>query len=287
MALALHRWIDYRAGGAAATAELAREAVARDSIAFVTGFPPDRRALAELGAAFGEVMRKYADAGDALEDRIGKVQLRRDIPPEERLDTQGSSELRPHTANAWAARRPRYFGLLMADQGWIDAPEGTRGESFFVSVRDALEEMARRFRDSFEADLDLLVGTPVEFFGNAVSRRRGTKVSRLPVLFPVDEEPGRLGIRYRESMLDTLCEVVDTVPDGGRWLQAVERLDQAMETAHRVEVALQPGHLVVLDNRLVLHARRPFVAERPDGGGGTLANPRLLYSVHARPYGSE
>jgi alpha-ketoglutarate-dependent taurine dioxygenase len=283
--LSLRGWIDYRVGAAAAS-ELAREAVAGDAIAFVDHFPADRRALAEFGTTFGEVMRKYSNAGDALEDRIGLIRYRRDIAPEERLDTQGSSELRPHTANAWAARRPRVFGLLMVDQGWVDEPAGARGESFFVAVRDAVDHLAVRFPDTFEEDLRLLTGTPVEFFGNALSRRNRTRVSRLPLLFTVDGDE-RLGIRYRESMLAALREVVDTVPGGSRWFEAAERLDLAMETAPRVELALRPSQLVVLDNRLVLHARRPFVAERPDGAGGTAANPRLLYSVHAGPHGSE
>ena len=279
--LALRGWIEYGMGPEAAAAA-AREAVATDGIAFVRGFPPDRRALAELGATFGEVMRKYRDAGPELEDRIGLVQLRGDIPEDERLDTQGAAELRPHTANAWGLRRPRVFGLLMVDQGWVDEPEGARGESIFVAVADAVEELARRFPHTFEEDLRLLVRTPVEFHGNAVSRRHGTRVSRMPLLFPVGED-GRLGVRYRERMLDTLRPLVGAIPGGERYLRAVERFDLALETAPRVELLLHPSELVLVDNRLVTHARRPFVAERPDG----TCSPRLLYSVHADPLSFE
>jgi alpha-ketoglutarate-dependent taurine dioxygenase len=275
--LALRSWIEHGMGAEAAAAA-AREAVAADGIAFVRGFPADRRALAELGATFGEVMRKYREAGPELEDRIGLVQLRGDIPAEERLDTQGADELRPHTANAWGRKRPRVFGLLMVDQGWVDVPEGTRGESIFVSVADAVEEMARRFPHTFEEDLRLLVRTPVEFHGNAVSRRNGTPVSRMPLLFAVGED-GRLGVRYRERMLDTLRPLVGDIPGGDRYLRAVERLDLALESAPRVELLLRPSELVLVDNRLVTHARRPFVAERAGGE----CNPRLLYSVHADP----
>jgi Taurine catabolism dioxygenase TauD, TfdA family len=278
--LALRSWIEHGMDAEAAAAA-AREAVAAESIAFVRGFPPERLALAELGATFGEVMRKYRDAGPELEERIGQVQLRGDLPEEERLDTQGSAELHPHTANAWGVRRPRIFGLLMVDQGWIDAPVGMRGESIFVAVRDAIEELARLFPDTFEEDLSLLVGTPVEFHGNAVSRRGGTPVARMPLLFPVDDG-GELGVRYREGMLETLRALVGTIEGGERYLEAVERFDQALETASRVELPLRPGELVLIDNRRVTHARRPFVAERPDGDG-VAYNPRLLYSVHAGP----
>lgn len=268
--LTLGQQVDYRIGREH-SCRRAREALACDHIVHIANFPTDGTTLVEFGSCFGTVRPRSSSLQSSIEDYVGVVRLRHDIEPEARLVTQDNAELRPHTAHSWGLERPRYFALLMVDPGWTDTDPGTHGESLFVAVTDALDTMARRWPDRYDDDLRLLTHTSVEFWG----KLRLSAVSRQPLLFPVAER-GPLGIRYREGMLDALSEVADTITDGERFLEAVNRLDQALMTAPRVELQLGSGDLIFLDNRLVTHARRPFVA-RSDGG---LWNPRLVYSLH-------
>lgn len=268
--LTLGEPVDYRIGRERSCTR-AREALVSKHIVHIANFPTDGPTLVEFGSCFGTVRPRSSTLQSTIEDYVGVVQLRHDIEPEARLVTQDNAELRPHTAHSWGLERPRYFALLMVDPGWTDSDPGTHGESLFVAVADALDTMAQRWPNHYDDDSRHLTHTPVEFWG----KLRRSAVSRQPLLFPVAER-GPLGIRYREGMLDALSECVDTITDGEQFLEAVNRLDQALLTAPRVELQLGSGDLILLDNRLVTHARRPFVA-RSDSG---LWNPRLVYSLH-------
>ncbi len=264
--------------GVGAASDLARQALAANYIVKITGFPTDARELADFSRAFGPLMPKYHATGDTPEDYVGDVRYRTDIAPDERLATERDGELRPHTAKSWALERPRYFGLLMVDPGWIDQPPGMNGESVFVRASDAVQEMGQRFSDSAEEDLHLLTATPVKFTATHIV----DEVATMPLLFPIDGGT-TLGIRYKENMLSVLRSMASMIPKGRRYIEAVERLDDALQTAPCIETPLQQGDLVVLGNRAVAHARRPFQAERTDGTGQIEYSPRNLYNIHIMP----
>lgn len=268
--------VDYRLGTPVAV-ELARRELGKNSIVKVTHFPPDQQALADFSSGFGQLMPKYRTTGTGPESYVGDVRFRTDIPAAERLATERDGELKPHTAKSWGRERPRYFGLLMVDQGWTDQPQGMNGESMFVRAQDAVAEMAQRHPDTAEEDFRLLVSTPVEFTATHLP----DPTTNMPILYFV--EGNKLGMRYKENMRTVLTRLAPTLPDGERYVQAVERFDEALQTAPHIETPLQAGELVIMDNRIVAHARNPFVSQRPDSSGMDVPNPRHLYNIHMQP----
>ena len=272
----LGRSIDYRLG-LHLSSEEAKRIIDKNSIVKIINFPLDRRALADFGSTLGRLMPKHTDKANTIEDFIGIVRLRSDIEPEERFATQDNSELNPHTAHSWGIQRPRYFGLLMVNPGWRDETQGERGESMYVRLKDALEEMKKQFPETYEEDIQLLRYTKVEFFG----KRKGANVSNMPILFPIDEN-GTLGFRYKENMLEDLEELTPFIPNGDRYFQAAQRFDKSLLSSSHI-IQLTQGDLIILDNRLIAHARKPFVAERIDNLDQISQSPRLLYSMHVHP----
>lgn len=257
--------------------ELARTALDTNHIAKLINFPPSKRGLADFSSRFGSLMPKYRATGTAPGDYVGDVQFRPDIEAKERLATERDGELRPHTAKSWGLERPRYFALLMLDPGWTNQPAGNNGESLFVRAQDAVVEMSERFPDTADEDFQLLAETPVRFTATHIP----DETAYMPILYAV--EGGALGLRYKENMFSVLSRLSQSMPNGERYAQAVERFDQALQTAPHIETQLQPGELVVMDNRIVAHARRPFVPTGTSDIGYTVINPRHLYNIHMHP----
>lgn len=268
--------VDYRLGHETAS-ELAKRALNGNHIVRVTHFPPTQQVLTDFSKAIGPLMPKYRATGDASEDYVGDVKFRPDISSKDRLATERDGELRPHTAKSWGLERPRYFGLLMVNPGWTDQQKGMNGESMFVRAQDAVVEMARRFPDTIEEDFRLLTTTPVSFTATHLP----DDPAHMPILFPVDDNT--LGMRYKENMKDVLTRLGLTLPNGDRYVEAVERFDEALQTAPHIDIPLQAGELVIMDNRVVAHARKPFVSERLDDTEEVYYNPRHLYNIHMMP----
>lgn len=265
--------VDYRLGTDVAV-ELAKRELGKNSIVKITHFPPDQQVLADFSSEFGTLMPKYRATGTGPEAFVGDVRFRTDIPAADRLATERDGELRPHTAKSWGLERPRYFGLLMVDQGWTDQPQGMNGESMFLRAQDAVVEMARQSPETVEEDFDLLTSTSVRFTATHLP----DATAHMPILFPVEGKT--LGLRYKENMRSVLTRLAPDLPNGESYVRAVERFDEALQTAPHIETPLQPGELVIMDNRVVAHARRPFVSQRPDESGIDMPNPRHLYNIH-------
>ncbi len=269
--------VDYRLG-LPFSVEQAKKALNSNYIVKITNFPLDKTTLIEFASNFGQLIPKYRAIGETPDDYIGDVRIRTDIRPEDRLATERDGELHPHTAKSWGLQRPRYFGLLMICPGWTDQSPGMNGESRFVRVIDAVGEMQQRLPQTFEEDFHLLAITPVEFTATHIK----DDVVRMPILFQVDKQ-GMFGLRYKENMRAVLTRLAPPTPEGGRYIQAVERFDGVLRTAAHIEVPLNAGDLIVLDNRIVAHARNPFVPERVDASGVAITNPRQLFNIHMQP----
>lgn len=258
--------------------ELVKKVVDTNFIVKVVNFPLDKTVFAEFSKNLGPLMPKYKTTGISPEDYIGDVKIRTDIRPEDRLATERDGELKPHTAKSWGRERPRYFGLLMVDSGWIDQPSGMNGESIFVRTNDAVDEMQRLYPETFEEDFLLLKNTPVEFTATHLK----DQVARMPLLFPISKN-GTLGLRYKENMRTVIERIAPPTQEGKRYIQAVDRFDKSLQTAPHIETQLNSGDLIILDNRTVAHARNTFLSERVDSNGKNITNPRHLYNIHMHP----
>ena len=266
--------VDFRLGAPIAV-ELTKRALQGNGIVQITNFPLDRQALVDFSASFGSLMPKYKATGSSPQDYIGDVQIRPDIKPEDRLSTEGTSELHPHTAKSWSLDRPKYFGLLMIDGGWTDQPEGMNGESMFVRLRDILETMKQAYPDTYVEDFNLLTGIQLTFTATHIQ----DQVDTAPIIYPLDTR-GTLGFRWKENMQQVIERMAPSLPQGERYLQAINRFNTASQQTPHIETLLRPGELVLLDNRTVAHARRPFVSEITDPSGNVIYNPRHLYNIH-------
>ncbi|OGK35798.1 hypothetical protein A3A93_03290 [Candidatus Roizmanbacteria bacterium RIFCSPLOWO2_01_FULL_38_12] len=269
--------VDYSQGSLQAS-ELARKALDKNHIVELTHFPHDQEVLASFCSGFGPLMPKYRATGTTPADYVGDVRFRSDIKLEDRLATEKDGELRPHTAKSWGLERPRYFALLMVNPGWTNQPAEMNGESRFVRAQDAVAEMGLQFPDTFKEDFQLLTSTPVRFTATHIQ----DETAHMPILFFVDGN-GTLGLRYKENMLSVLTKLAPSIENGERYVEAVQRFDEALQTAPHIETLLQPGELIIMDNRVVAHARRTFVSTGTDDIGQVVINPRHLYNIHMQP----
>lgn len=266
--------IDYSLGSQFAF-EKAKTALQKNQIARITNFPLDKAVLTNFASQFGSLLPKYRSTGNTPEDYVGDVMIRTDIPDAERLLTEGGSELRPHTAKSWSANRPAYFGLLMVDPGWIDQPFGLNGESRFVKAEDILHEMQKTFFETFIEDTDLLFTTPVSFTATHIQ----DQIASEPLLFSLGQQ-GMTGIRYKENMIEVIRQILPATTKDQRYLEALKRFDESAQNAPHISLQLTSGDLILIDNRVVMHARNPFVSERLDEKGQRKYNPRHLFNIH-------
>ncbi|MEL7059252.1 MAG: TauD/TfdA family dioxygenase [Acidobacteriota bacterium] len=257
-------------------ASAAEEAVRRDAVVTILGFPGGAVALEQFVRRWGEPMRRGGSSAAPSTPWIGDVRFRPDIESAERLPTQTFRELEFHTARSFERVRPRLFAMLMVDPGWTDEPAGQNGESLLLRWKVAAEELRAAFPGSAEADLNRLTSTPVAYRPWYVQK----EVAEEPLLRRLPD--GDIECRYWQGTLETLREQQDEIPDGARFLSALERWDRIVQSGRgAIEYSMQAGQLTLLDNRRVAHARRPFRQAR-SSDGQTVANPRHMFTAHLR-----
>ncbi len=243
--------------------------------ALIRNFPLSKDTLAAFCRNFGPLLPAYGTRIEGEEDIVGDVWVNADLNEQERLLTEGNSELGPHTAHAWRIHRPRYFGLLMINPGWRDQEAGNNGESIFTHIDDILSEMKRVYPESFNLDFKLLHETPVEL----QIRHAEDEIDHSPLLF--DIEDGGIGLRYKGNTLELIAEAIPTIPNGRAYHEALSRLYvTAQHTEARLEVSLEAGDFAFFDNRRIMHARNTFPFSRTGGNEVTEVNPRRLYNIH-------
>ncbi|MFF0063126.1 TauD/TfdA family dioxygenase [Streptomyces sp. NPDC005279] len=177
---------------------------------------------------------------------------------EERMENSGSIAFDFHTENVHHPLRPDFLGLLSLRQGH----EGTTATRV-ASIRHAVAHLSEaetdmlrrlRFRSQF----------PTSFTRGAAGERPTTAEHR--VLFG---NPGREFLRF---------DSFNTEPAGVEAEQAMESLVEALE-AVCVEVVLEPGDLMLVNNHIAAHGRSAFTP-RYDGRDRWL---RRFYSHRAVP----
>lgn len=197
------------------------------------------------------------------------------VSEQKRLRTEGNSELGLHTAKAWRIDRPRYFGLLIVNPGWRDQEPGNNGESIFTHIDDALSELRKTHPESFDNDFRLLHETPVRL----PIHHAKDEIDYSPLLFDVEDEG--IGLRYKENTKELIAQAVSTIPNGEKYYEALSRFYEAAQHARgRLEIPLEAGNLVLLDNWRITHARNTFPFNRHEQDGSVVLNPRHLFNIH-------
>ncbi|MFE7767536.1 TauD/TfdA family dioxygenase [Streptomyces sp. NPDC057438] len=172
------------------------------------------------------------------------------VPGRERQQSNAGSELlEMHIENAFHDNRPDYIGLLCVRED----PSG-EARLCTASVRRALPLLSGRTREIL-SEARFLTEAPPSF-----EDREGAAPAH-PILPGAPEDP------------DVLVDFHATHPLDG---EAREAMAELREVFVRVtsSLALVPGDLAVVDNRLAVHGRSPFVP-RYDG------TDRWLHRVYA------
>lgn len=268
------RVLEYGFGQEAVTKKVGA-ALKENHIVLIKNFPASKDRLTTFCANFGSFLPPYGTRIENIDDMVGDVWVNPNISTEERLLTEGNSELGPHTAHAWRVERPRFFGLLMIDPGWRDQEQGNNGESIFTHINDILAEIKIRFPESYSYDFRLLHTTSVELPVHHME----DEVANSPILFDIDNDKG-IGVRYKGNTKELIAASIPLIPNGRAYYEALSRFyEVAEQTSQRIEIGLDAGDFVLLDNRRVMHARRTFPFSRT-GPTGMEINPRYLYNIH-------
>ncbi|MFE3515497.1 TauD/TfdA family dioxygenase [Streptomyces sp. NPDC059166] len=172
------------------------------------------------------------------------------VPGQESQQSNAGSEvLEMHVENAFHDNRPDYIGLMCVR-------EDPSGEARLrtASVRRALPLLSEQTRGVL-AEARFLTEAPPSFDG-----REGAAPAH-PILPGAPEDP------------DILVDFHATHPLDGEAREAMAELREVFLRVNTA-VALLPGDLAVVDNRLAVHGRSPFVP-RYDG------TDRWLHRVYA------
>ncbi|MCL2586367.1 MAG: TauD/TfdA family dioxygenase [Streptosporangiales bacterium] len=261
-------------------AERAREALDAAHAVLVQDFPPDPGQyiafLRELGTPLENYGAGSSSPAYTLHPNINVVRCTPAAAETARVQEQGGP-LPPHSARAFAARRPRYIAMYMANPGW-PAPAGQSGESIVVRWSRALQHMAREDPRRYARDYRLLSQTPVTITAAHVADEWATT----PIIYPL---PGTgseasVGVRYSLALLGQLPaqHMDDALRDEYR--AAVGRLAEAAASPDvQFTYQAKAGDILILDNNRFAHGRLAFPRSRPGQRGNTEVNPRELWSV--------
>lgn len=261
-------------------AERVRETLGASHATLIQGFPPDPDEyisfLRELGMPLENYGAGSSSPAYALHPNINVVRCTPAIEGTARIQEQGGP-LPPHSARAFAARRPSYIAMYMVNPGW-PAPAGQAGESVVVRWSKALQHMAREDPHQYALDYRLLSRTPVTITAAHVTEEWATT----PIVYPLPGACGdaSIGVRYSLALLDQLS--AQHMDDGlrDRYRAAIGRLAEAAAHADvQFTYRAQAGDILLLDNNRFAHGRLTFPQSRPGENGTTEINPRELWSV--------
>jgi alpha-ketoglutarate-dependent taurine dioxygenase len=149
-----------------------------------------------------------------------------------------------HTDGSFWAQVPDYVGLLCLKTA------RTGGLSQMVSGHAVLDELRR-----LHPDVLALLQEPYQ-----IDRRGGRQEGEAPTVpFPVIEENGGgLTIRYLRYWIEIGQEKAG-VPLTAKQVRALDVLDELLQSPDlRVEFALEPGQIYLINNRWILHNRTRF-----------------------------
>ncbi len=247
-----------------------KQSLATNYIAAIRNFHPlTAEALVQFAQLLGTPVQKHNTAGkldpNHQPEYVNKVNFTTNIEREKQLPTQGAAALTMHTARAYSKIKPSYFCMLMVDPGWTNEEPRNNGESMLVRWKDVVKEFYERYPNTAEDDLQLLESTPIAYNPWYITQPPDDK----PVL---QRLPGNdYVVRAWENIRPTSKQLTGK----NDYLQALERFFEVADTcSSMIEYIMEPGFLVVLDNKRVAHGRRGFVSERQGA-----INPRKMLTI--------
>lgn len=200
-------------------------------------------AFRRLCAAFGRLMRQHADAPEIREvrdrgTRIGEGRSAR------YSDSRYGGSL--HTDGAECDEPlPDCFALCCIRK----APIG--GDLQLVPARAVRERLARSHPECLE-----ILAEPFHFDRRGERGRRGELTVRKPVL---SSHRGQVRVNYLREYIEVGHRQPGVPALTGDQTRALDRLDELLrEPTLLVQARLEPGEVVVVDNRRLLHGRTAF-----------------------------
>jgi len=235
-------------------------------VGVVRNFWPRTAAYMSFMSRFGTPLEYYGDdAGTHPEHRaIWRVRY------DERAWSRGEvhaadGPLAVHSSQSLLDPRPRFFCMLMVDNGWQDQADGSNGESLIVSWAEALRVLRSNHPAEFE-DMRALLLDGVEF-PDGTTRPLAYELGK-----PMNDDD--LGVRLNSKQLEHLQHS----DPGSPAAVAVERLCAAAQAAaHRIR--LRSRDLIIVDNDRWGHGRESVVGQRVGADGSVECNPRELWSA--------
>jgi hypothetical protein len=239
-----------------------------DHLVYIRGFPISTGSLIRFLSHFGRPLPNYAStlipADVAPENFINRVCFKNERAE---FGFQAEGPLPIHTARSWRMPPPALFSMLMVNKG--DQRPGYSGASRVLRFRDALrwlkESQGSAYSDIISQLSNLRIALPAK------------KVPEPPPLAPIMFSVGSpdecdLGVRFRADIDDIAAPQLQA----SRWTDSIAHLVDAVSNCGGLfEFQMQPGDLLVLDNRRFGHGRAN--AERIQSDG--FVNPREIWST--------
>jgi hypothetical protein len=243
-----------------------------EHLVYVRGFPLSSAHLFGFLSHFGRPLQNYVStvipAEGAPEDYINRVCFENE---KAEFGFQAEGPLAPHTARSWRMPPPALFSMLMVDKG--DQRPDYSGASRLLRFRDSLswlkETQGSAYPDVISQLSDIRVALPAK------------KVPEPPPLAPIVFSLGSpdlcdLGIRFRTDIKDVLEPQLLALPQASQCMGALSRLVYAVNNCGACyEFQMEPGDLLIVDNRRFAHGRANAERLLPDGS----VNPREIWSM--------
>jgi alpha-ketoglutarate-dependent taurine dioxygenase len=134
----------------------------------------------------------------------------------------------------------------------VATPPGCGGESLLLSAEAVIDHLRTRAGDAAVAALAEPVHRTQVMLPSGAWAMRSVAIT--------EHGPGGWGLRYRDSLVATLLTGKGLAP---RNVRALAALREAVRSLEPTRVALNPGDVLVIDNRRTLHGRTAFDERHP------------------------
>lgn len=255
--------------------DLRKEVVSRlqaEHLAYVKGFPISSEEFSRFLIQFGLPLPNYnstlASTEAKPEDIINRVCFRNG---KAEFGFQAEGPLPIHTARSWRMPPPSLFCMLMIDKG--DQRQGFSGASHLLRFRDVLIWLNETRGSSYEQSICQLTNTNITLPAKKVPE----PAPLAPIVFSLgSHDPFDLGIRFRADIEEVAKPQLSTLSESSNYWEALSHLVGAVKTCGALyEFQMEPGDLVVVDNRRFGHGRSTAQRLRPDG----TVNSREIWSA--------
>ena len=190
-----------------------------------------------------------------------------------RMPTQDFRPIHFHTARAYAKRRPNVFCMLMFDQGWTGLENGQNGESKLLTISDFLNEFNKVSGAQAEEFLDILKSYKLQYKPSFYTG----DVGQGALLW---EKNGKTCFRFWEGLTNDLVETLALVEPNSGIENALRAVSTTLtEAKPSYKALLDPGDIIVLDNKAVAHARNAFLPLKQNSSGIVEHTTRQVFNL--------